>query len=291
MITIIATADDYGLTTGMNLAIHDLFQHGALSRASAMATGEALEEGLASIPAHHRHRLGAHLCLIEERPVSPPESIPPLTTPAGHPLPRWQLVKKLLLGQIDPAHVACEVRAQLARLRDLGLTIGHVDGHAHLHVWPSLAPVIREVCREFGIHAFRLPVESLSLSWPDQLAPGRLPIGLAISACATLSRRHYATHAPDRFLGLLHSGHMEERIVANWLTRLRRQGQDHIQVEIMFHPAYAAAIPERVMQTDHGKYAFDAEMQVMRKLPDMIAQANQGRPGPTLCLNAHGAAC
>ncbi|MBF0180810.1 MAG: ChbG/HpnK family deacetylase [Magnetococcales bacterium] len=286
MITIIATADDYGLTTGMNRAIHDLFDHGALSRASAMATGEALEEGLASIPPRHLPRLGAHLCLIEERPVSPPETIATLTTPDGHLLPRWQLVKKLLLGQVDPAHVAREVHAQLARLRELGLTIGHVDGHAHLHVWPSLAPIIREACRAFDVHAFRLPAESLSLSWPDHLALGRLPIGMAISACARLSRSHYATHAPDRFLGLLHSGRMEERIVTSWLARLRRQGQDHLQVEIMFHPAYADAIPERIMQSDHGQYAFDAETRVMKNLPDLIAAANRDGPGPTLRLDA-----
>ncbi|GAB0056944.1 Chitooligosaccharide deacetylase [Candidatus Magnetaquicoccaceae bacterium FCR-1] len=289
MIKIITTADDYGLTTSMNQAMHDLFEKDALCRASAMATGEALEAGLAQIAPAYRSRLGAHLCLIEEPPVSPPEHIPTLVTDAGRLMPRWGLIRALLLGQIDPEQVAREIRAQMGRLRDLGLSIGHVDSHAHLHVWPTLAPIIRSVCLEFGVSAFRLPIESLSLSWPGALPPGRVPIALAISACARSCRRHYATppaRVTDRFLGLLHSGHMNEQVVESWLIALKRQGNDNLTVEIIFHPAYPEALPKRIrLDPQHGQYDFLAETRALERLPALLAEINAREPGPELRLD------
>lgn len=286
MITIITTADDYGLTIGMNQAIHHLFDSGALSRASAMATGEALEAGLRLIAPEHRARLGAHLCLIEEPPVSRPESIPTLVAPDGRLHARWQLLKKMAQGVIAPDHVALELRAQLGRLRDCGLTLGHVDSHAHLHVWPALAPIVSAVCREFGLHTLRVPQESFILSWPA-LPMGRLPIGLAISGCAWWCRKRYygIPFSPaDHFLGLLHSGHMTPEVAESWLRRLKRRGRDHITVEMMFHPGYPEAMTERVLQSDHGQYAFTAETATLEGLPALIAAVNASESGPRLTL-------
>ncbi|MBF0417021.1 MAG: ChbG/HpnK family deacetylase [Magnetococcales bacterium] len=288
MIRIITTADDYGLTQGMNQAMHDLFAQGALCRASAMATGEALEEGLRQITPEHRMRLGAHLCLIEECPVAPPEEIPSLVTREGRLLPRWHLILELLLGHIDPEHVAREVRAQLSRLRDLGLAIRHIDSHAHFHVWPTLAPIIRTVACEFGIHTFRLPLESLSLTWP-RLPFGRLPIALGISACAKMSRRVLATPpgtVPDHFLGLLHSGHMNQKVLESWLIRLKRHGQMHSTVEIMFHPAYPETVSERILHDpQHGQYDFLADTRTLACLPELLATLNDREPGIALRLD------
>ncbi|MBF0262886.1 MAG: ChbG/HpnK family deacetylase [Magnetococcales bacterium] len=195
----------------------------------------------------------------------------------------------MLRGQINPEHVAREIRAQLARLRDLGLPISHVDSHAHLHVWPTLAPIIREVSLAFEVHAFRLPLESLSLSWPHALPLGRVPIALAISACARLSRRHFATppgRVSDRFLGLLHSGHMHEQVVETWLIRLKRQARDGSTVEIIFHPAYPEALSERIrLDPEHGQYEFLAETRTLERLPALLADINARAPGPELCLD------
>ena len=43
---------------------------------------------------------------------------------------------------------------------DTGLRVTHIDGHQHLHVLPTVLPIVIEQAKSFGIHAIRIPDES-----------------------------------------------------------------------------------------------------------------------------------
>jgi len=43
---------------------------------------------------------------------------------------------------------------------DTGLRVTHIDGHQHMHVLPTVLPIVIEQAKSFGIHAIRIPDES-----------------------------------------------------------------------------------------------------------------------------------
>ena len=80
---LIINADDFGLTPGVNRAIAELHQAGALTSATLMATGPAFDDAVAIAHANPTLGVGCHIVLTDGVPVSPPESIPTLIGPDG----------------------------------------------------------------------------------------------------------------------------------------------------------------------------------------------------------------
>jgi predicted glycoside hydrolase/deacetylase ChbG (UPF0249 family) len=52
--------------------------------------------------------------------------------------------------------VEAEVRAQIARVRDAGVTVSHLDGHKHLHQLPVVMTAVAKVLPTFGIERVRI---------------------------------------------------------------------------------------------------------------------------------------
>src|SRR5262245_11071031 len=69
------------------------------------------------------------------------------------PLSPW--LKRVLLKRLRPEEVSEELRAQLLRALDTGLTFSHIDGHHHIHLFAPVARVVGQLAREFGIPIVR----------------------------------------------------------------------------------------------------------------------------------------
>src|SRR3984957_10042306 len=80
---LILNADDFGLTPGVNRAIAELHQAGALTSATLMATGPAFDDAVAIAHAHPSLGVGLHIVLTDGLPVSRPASISTLLGPDG----------------------------------------------------------------------------------------------------------------------------------------------------------------------------------------------------------------
>ena len=52
--------------------------------------------------------------------------------------------------------VAGELRAQIARCRESGLPVTHVDTHHNVHNQPGIAPLVLDAARELGVPAVRV---------------------------------------------------------------------------------------------------------------------------------------
>jgi len=56
--------------------------------------------------------------------------------------------------------IARESARQIERLLDAGIAITHIDGHQHVHVFPSVLPTLAETARDHGIRRMRIPDET-----------------------------------------------------------------------------------------------------------------------------------
>ncbi len=147
------TADDWGLSPGVNAGILQLARRGVVKRVSIMANGEALQEGLDELTAIPGIELGLHLNLTYGRALHTGELLVP--SPG-----------RFLLGWLNPwsgnrnekaSWVRAEFIAQVQKIKNLGVTIRYLDGHHHIHLAPGLVPMIAEELQEFGIRQARLP--------------------------------------------------------------------------------------------------------------------------------------
>jgi predicted glycoside hydrolase/deacetylase ChbG (UPF0249 family) len=230
---LIVNADDLGMSPGINRAIFLGHERGIVTSASLLATGAAFEgaiEGLAGCPGLG---VGVHLCLHEERPVSPPERIPSLVGPDGRMLGLGVVLRKVLTGRLVSSEVEAELSAQVVRAKGAGVAVDHFDSHCHLHAFPAIARVVRRVAERHGIRRVR---RTEAGRWSDFAgAPaGRFPVSAAITMCSKLSRRALGPElrTTDRFLGLVHSGSGD----GSWVLRAIRSLEAGRTAELMVHP-------------------------------------------------------
>src|SRR5215472_9391252 len=80
-VRLIINADDFGLTCGINRAIAELHEAGAITSATLMATGPAFDDAVALALARPSLGVGCHIMLVDGTPVSDPATIPTLLGP------------------------------------------------------------------------------------------------------------------------------------------------------------------------------------------------------------------
>ncbi len=155
---LVVVADDFGLTPGVCDGILRAHRDGILTSTSVLANGPALEDHSdelrrCGLPA------GIHLTLVgEDPPVLEADAIPTLVDDAGRFPATWKaVIARFALGRVDPDDVRRELDAQVRRVRELGLTPGHVDTHQHLHLWPAVRDAVLDVAHREGIDVVRVP--------------------------------------------------------------------------------------------------------------------------------------
>lgn len=141
----VVSADDLGMSAGADEAIFAALSDEVCTAASLLATGPTAEAAL------RRCReaglaVGVHLALTELAPAT--RSVDRLVGPDGRFRPDVTAIT-------DDAGVAAEWTAQVARVRDAGVAVDHLDSHQHVHHLPVLARALREVCAATGIRRVR----------------------------------------------------------------------------------------------------------------------------------------
>src|SRR5207253_7684606 len=111
---LIINADDFGLTQGINRAVAELHDAGALTSATLMASGPAFEDAVEVARSRPNLGVGCHIVLTDGVPVSPPESIPTLLGPDRRSFrpSLCEFVQAVLLGRVREADLAREMLAQ-----------------------------------------------------------------------------------------------------------------------------------------------------------------------------------
>jgi chitin disaccharide deacetylase len=231
---LIVNADDLGIDAPTTRGIISAYQHGIVSSASLMVTMSTAEEA-AKTSLTTELPVGLHISLTQGRAITT-LNVHRLVDDSGtfklhpHHLIRAGRKDATLIDQIRT-----EIRAQLARAADLGLTLTHVDSHQHVHMNPALFRVLEEEASVFGIRRIRLSREPLQVlflsdSYLQILKRNNFPKWLILRACA--HRIKPALETPEIFFGVLSSGILLKPVLLRLLARM----PSNRSVEICIHP-------------------------------------------------------
>lgn len=152
------SADDFGLTEGINRGIIKSFNEGIITNASLMANTPAFEHAVDLARGNPGLVIGIHLNLLKGRPLQPAGKVRSLVNADGvfYTLPRF--IPRLLLGRVDFAEAERELRSQIEKVLAAGLKVTHLDSHRHFHVYPSLLRLVVRLAKEYKINRIRCPL-------------------------------------------------------------------------------------------------------------------------------------
>lgn len=132
-------ADDLGRSSTINKGIIEAHQKGIVTSASLMTDREGFEEAVQLARRNPQLGIGLHLDL---------DAFFEVEHGAGR-----------LLRYKDPSlpleAIAAATEAQLGKILETGLTIGHVDGHHHSHLRPELFATIAALVAKYKIRYIR----------------------------------------------------------------------------------------------------------------------------------------
>jgi predicted glycoside hydrolase/deacetylase ChbG (UPF0249 family) len=230
---LVVNADDFGLSTGVNRGILEAHAAGVVSSVSVLVNAPGWTDAVRRLRDLGPSGLGVglHFNLTMGRPVSWGGSLCDAGTGRFHAL--GALVARACAGRLDPGDIAIECAAQIARLKNAGFVVTHLDSHRHVHILPGVWGPVAETARHAGVPVLRVPLEPWSVNpvnWRASLKKAALRLAWRVSsgASAPLDR-------PDRFVGISLQG--SRSFLARLLTVLDRLPPG--TTELMVHPGYA----------------------------------------------------
>jgi chitin disaccharide deacetylase len=209
VINVIFNADDFGLTSGVTRAIVEASERGVILSTTAMVC-----RGNDAVIREWAPRMcgdiGLHLQLTDGVPCLPSKQVSTLVTSSGA-FPRT----RGSIGPVDAFEVETEWRAQIARLRVLGVKISHIDTHHHVHWREDLLPVYVELAR-----SLQLPARSGAPHITAALRAAGVPCpavcdltwgvgNITSSHLIRLVRKNAALHAGEVIEIMCHPGHVD----------------------------------------------------------------------------------
>ena len=203
---LIVHADDLGMSHSINAASIKGLESGLVSSASIMIPCPWLPEIAAYARAHPEADLGLHLTLTSEwslyrwGPVLPKTSVPSLLDQSGY----LYHLEDEAAAHMDIKEAEAEIRAQIARARQLGIQPTHLDSHmGTLYQSKALFETLLRVARDN-----KLPVR-VSREWferasfmPAVLGPNEIVLDRTISIEPRVTAADWARFYADAIKGL-----------------------------------------------------------------------------------------
>ena len=212
---LIVNADDFGFTRDVNAGIIEAHRKGILTAATLMADGPAFDDAVRLARENRTLDVGSHLVLV---------GMPGLPDSIG------QLVQAVALKRID---VYGELKRQLGKIVDAGISVSHADTHKHTHLLPPVLDAMAKVAAEFGIGWIRRPFDFLGHPGPARFA-GRI-MGFARPHFRRVLER-YNLRSTDHFAGFRLTGIFDSGQLAALIEALPDG-----TTEFMCHPGFCTA--------------------------------------------------
>ena len=249
----IITADDFGLSEGVNEAVERAFRDGILTTASLMIAGPAAGDAVRRARALPQLRVGLHVVVLEGASVRP-SAVKGLVDAAGDfPTDQFGVSVDYFFRPRKRRQLMSEIRSQFSAFSKTGLRLDHANAHKHMQMHPTVGHCIIEAGREFRLPAIRIPREP-----GGPMAASGTGVGLggrALNTWSDLLRRRAVRaglQVNDNAFGIAWSGHMtSERLV-----RLAPHLPDGLS-EIYFHPA---TVRDARLQDLMPEYEHEAEL-------------------------------
>jgi chitin disaccharide deacetylase len=233
-----------------------------------MVGGNAAADAVARARRLPELRVGLHLVLVDGRPILPDAEVPGLVrgTTTFDPNMARAGIRFFLLPRVR-RQLEAEIRAQFAAFCATGLPLDHVNAHKHMHLHPTVARLIIQIGRDFGLKAVRVPYEPVRVlrrAVPGEHYPTPL-YGFWIKALRRRLRRA-GLCVNDHVFGVAWSGGVvEERIL-----RLIEHLPEGVS-EIYFHPAVESS-PSLVAAMPGYRHAEEFATLISPKVRRKIAE-------------------
>lgn len=225
---LIVNADDYGYFSCVSRGILESARNGIVTATGIFANSIHFDEHVDRLLEEESLDLGVHLNLTGQAP---------LTVNMQEKLSRWSglfphkyaIAKAVLSGAITADDVKLEWSTQIERCLDKGLEIRFLNSHEHIHMLPSLFPVVQALAEKYRIQHIRFPTPELFQS----LGIGALIRDTSMKILGVLNHRRLKKPT-TRFLGMGESGRLSLPYLKQRLTKLI-PGQVY---ELMCHPGH-----------------------------------------------------
>jgi chitin disaccharide deacetylase len=243
---LIVNADDLGWTEGVNRGIAEAHRRGLVTSASLLANGRAFTSGVVVARENPELGVGVHLNLSDGATTTKPDAVPALLNASGcfEGGPE-NLLLRIASRSLPLEQVEKEWDAQIAKIRDAGITPTHLDGHKHVQMLPGLFELALRLAKKHGIGAIRISHENSTLraalgSGGDHNSAVALKQGVQARGLKLLARdaREMAQRAglatADYFCGIAQTGVLTREGVERLIESLPKG-----TTELMCHPGYA----------------------------------------------------
>ena len=234
---LIVTADDFGLSSGVNRAVEQSWKNGLLTCASIMPGEGAFDEAVKIARRNPGLQIGLHLTLVRGRAVLPPAEIPELVDAQGN--FSENPIRSGLRYFFDRGlycQLKREIEAQIKKVLAAGLALTHIDGHLNIHLHPTIFRILAELMPRYGITTFRLAQERLShnLRFDRERKFGKRIENMIFSFLTDHARPELdrlGIRYASEVKGVLNSGRMTEEYILKIIDGLQEG-----LTEIYFHP-------------------------------------------------------
>jgi len=238
---LIVNADDLGADEGRNAGILETVRAGAVKSVSLLANGPATTGALKAIRQGEfaKVSIGVHLNLSEGKSIS--SGLRLLAGGEGA-FPGKTAAQRLLSQENNPElemEILREVEAQIGLLQDAGISLSHLDGHQHLHIFPAVRKAAMRAAGKHGIPWIRIAWEPSPVSEEDQISEELKTEAKRfsdLSAGALPLLVETGIRAPDHFRGLYWKGRLSSHLLEKHLAELPEG-----LTEFMVHPGRVRA--------------------------------------------------
>jgi chitin disaccharide deacetylase len=233
----ILSADDFGISPGVNNAVIEAHKNGYLTHTSVMANmpfaRDACTRRNNEAPGLH---VGLHLNLSVGSPISHAASVRALVGGDGRfrhgflgllLLPVFTYRNNEILCQVET-----EIESQIVECLRYGVRPEHIDSHRHIHTIPWIFNITLKLAKKYNIDRVRILNESLlnSLKLPHRL---RMLYGGGLIKYLVLKTLYYINGRKSDiyFFSILHGS----KITPDMLGKLIKP-DGFARIEIMLHP-------------------------------------------------------
>lgn len=233
MTNLIVNADDFGLTEDINRGIVDGFNNGIITSASLIATMPAFQHAVGLARENPDLDTGVHLSLTVGTPCSNSTRLAPILKDGEFIRSYVHVIRSIYANRIHMRDIENELSAQIAKIKEAGIEISHVDSHQHIHMVPCLFKLMVTLIKELQIRFVRIPDELVSAK---QLATTKGWGLFVLGLIGRVSRRRLLRaklNTTDYFWGLSCS----EAMSLNDLTHTLKSLKPGVN-ELMCHPGY-----------------------------------------------------
>ncbi len=270
MTRLVVNADDLGLHPRLDEGIFAAHRDGLVTSTTVLATGPTAPAAIAAAAAQGL-ATGVHLCLTTHLGPAAPRAKVRWLAPGGRFRKNWaELVAAFGTRLIPLEEIDLEFRAQVARARELGARVDHLDTHQHLHLLPGVSGLVSRLAADEGL-PLRWPKERPRLTWLRH--PARAAKSALLAALSRLPQADGVLRVPA--VGLFEAGSLTEERLVDLLERLGPG-----DVELGCHPGRD---PGAIAEDPHWRYGWEAELTA---LCSDRARATVERLGISLCSYA-----